>query len=90
MRKLVLASQVDIFWNRQCLLILNGRYVTNDLESIFLNHFQYQGRLLKKKRNIWFSAFQNLGSRVTHDSFNQYLLFLSKQCIYCKTNAIYT
>ena len=34
--------------------------------------------------------FKRLGSRVSHDSFNQYLLFFSKQCIYCKTNAIYT
>ena len=34
--------------------------------------------------------FKRLGSRVSHDSFNQYLLFFSKQCIHCKTNAIYT
>ena len=34
--------------------------------------------------------FKRLGSRVSHDSFNQYVLFFSKQCTYCKTNAIYT
>ena len=34
--------------------------------------------------------FKRLGSRVTHDSFNQYVLFFSKQYTYCKTNAIYT
>ena len=34
--------------------------------------------------------FKRLGSRVSHDSFNQYLLFFSKQYTYCKTNAIYT
>ena len=34
--------------------------------------------------------FKRLGSRVSHDSFNQYLFFFSKQCTYCKTDAIYT
>ena len=34
--------------------------------------------------------FKRLGSRVSHDSFNQYVLFFSKQCTYCKTNAIST
>ena len=34
--------------------------------------------------------FKRLGSHVSHDSFNQYVLFFSKQCTYCKTNAIYT
>ena len=34
--------------------------------------------------------FKRLGSRVSYDSFNQYVLFFSKQCTYCKTNAIYT
>ena len=34
--------------------------------------------------------FKRLGSRVSHDSFNQYVLFFSKQRAYCKTNAIYT
>ena len=34
--------------------------------------------------------FKRLGSRVSHDSFNRYVLFFSKQCTYCKTNAIYT
>ena len=34
--------------------------------------------------------FKRLGIRVSHDSFNQYVLFFSKQCTYCKTNAIYT
>ena len=34
--------------------------------------------------------FKRLGSRVSHDSFNQYVFFFSKQCTYCTTNAIYT
>ena len=34
--------------------------------------------------------FKRLGSRIFHDSFNQYVFFFSKQCTYCKTNAIYT
>ena len=34
--------------------------------------------------------FKRLGSRVFHDSFNQYVFFFSKQCTYHKTNAIYT
>ena len=36
--------------------------------------------------------YKRLASRVSHDSFNPYvgLLFFSKQCTYCKTNAIYT
>ena len=34
--------------------------------------------------------FKRLGSRISHDSFNQYSLFFSKQCIHCKTNARYT
>ena len=34
--------------------------------------------------------FKRLGSRFSHDSFNQYVLFFSKQCTYCKTNTIYT
>ena len=34
--------------------------------------------------------FIRLGSRVFHDSFIQYVFFFSKQCTYCKTNAIYT
>ena len=33
--------------------------------------------------------FKRLGSRVSHDPFNQHVLFFSKQCTYCKTNAIY-
>ena len=44
---------------------------------------------MRKKRNIKVH-FKRLGSRVSHDSFNQYVLFFSKQCTYCKTNAIYT
>ena len=48
-----------------------------------------------KKHIMWtmFSIivhFTRLGSRVSHDLFNQYVLFFSKQCTYCKTNAIYT
>ena len=34
--------------------------------------------------------FKRLGSRVSHDSINQYVFFFSNQCAYCKTNAIYT
>ena len=34
--------------------------------------------------------FKRLGSRVSHDSFNQYVSFFSKQCTNCKANAIYT
>ena len=34
--------------------------------------------------------FKRLGSCVSYDSFNQYILFFSKQCKYCKANAIYT
>ena len=34
--------------------------------------------------------FKRLGSRVSHDLFNQYVFCFSKQCTYCKTNAIYT
>ena len=42
-------------------------------------------------RSSWIIVhFKRLGSRVSHDSFNQYVFFFSKQCTYCKTNAIYT
>ena len=34
--------------------------------------------------------FKRLGSRVSHDSFNQYVFFFSKQYTYCKTKAEYT
>ena len=43
-----------------------------------------------KPDDITIVHFKRLGSRVSHDSFNQYLSLFSKQCIYCKTNAIYT
>ena len=34
--------------------------------------------------------FKRLGSRVFHDSFNQYVFFFPKHCTCRKTNAIYT
>ena len=34
--------------------------------------------------------FKRLGTRVFHDSFNQYVSFFSKQYTYHKTNAMYT
>ena len=40
--------------------------------------------------NMLIVHFKRLGSRVSDDSFNQYVLFFSKQCTYCKTNAIST
>ena len=33
--------------------------------------------------------FKRLGSRVSRDSFNQYVSFFSKQCTYCKTSNSY-
>ena len=50
-----------------------------NLQQIYL---QLLGRLRFHYDNKYYS--------VSHDSFNQYVLFFSKQCTYCKTNAIYT
>ena len=50
-----------------------------------LNHLRIQ-----TLSNISIVHFKRLGSRVSHYSFNHYVLFFSKQCTYCKTNAIYT
>ena len=54
----------------------------------YLGSFLISRRFLTSLRTI--VHFKRLGSRVSYDSFNQYVLFFSKQCTYCKTNAIYT
>ena len=49
--------------------------------------------LIKVKTCMAFNTivhFKRLGSRVSHDSVNQYLFIFSKQCSYCKIDAIYT
>ena len=51
---------------------------------------------LQKLDNMPFrGAAQNILVRITRyysafQTFNQYVFFFSKQCTYCKTNAIYT
>ena len=50
--------------------------------------FIYSEQFVHAKSTI--VHFKRLGSRVSHDSFNQRALFFSKQCTYYKTNAIYT
>ena len=53
-----------------------------------LGHFMDSSVSVHSKRII--VHFKRLGSRVSYDSFNQYVLFFSKYCTYCETNAIYT
>ena len=62
-------------------------------QSIVRNWTMQSGRVISRLAGCTNKAivhFKRLGSRVSHDSFNQYVFFFSKQCTYCQTNAIYT
>ena len=61
-------------------------------KHIVPNFILRKQRITDQYKQEWLTIvhFKRLGSRVSHDSFNQYVFFFSKQCTYCKTNAIYT
>ena len=53
-------------------------------------HYEYTSSSLGQKSTGIIVHFKRLGSRVFHDSFNQYVFFFPKHCTCRKTNAIYT